>query len=105
MKEEKVIEMMEEIGLPFAYHHFAEGCSPDPPFIVFLYPGSNNFSADGKAYLKIKKLNFELYTDKKEPELENMIEEQLDTRGIFWDKTEEYIESENMYEVLYEMEV
>ena len=25
---EQIAEMMEEMGLPFAYHHFAEGESP-----------------------------------------------------------------------------
>ena len=31
MTYEQIAEMMEEIGLPFAYHHFAEGESPAPP--------------------------------------------------------------------------
>ena len=38
MTYENVIEMLEEAGLPLAYDHFAEGESPDPPFLVFLYP-------------------------------------------------------------------
>ena len=28
---------MEELSLPIAYDHFAEGESPDPPFICFPY--------------------------------------------------------------------
>ena len=32
MTYEQIAEMMEETGLPFAYHHFAEGESPVPPF-------------------------------------------------------------------------
>ena len=32
MTYEQIAEMMEEMGLPFAYHHFAEGESPAPPF-------------------------------------------------------------------------
>ena len=48
MTHEEVMALMEEIGLPYAYHHFAEGESPETPFAVFLYPGSSNFSADGK---------------------------------------------------------
>lgn len=43
MTHEEVMSVMEKIGLPYAYHHFAEGESPDPPFLVFLYPKSNNF--------------------------------------------------------------
>lgn len=38
MTHEEVMAVMEKIGLPYAYHHFAEGESPDPPFLVFLYP-------------------------------------------------------------------
>ena len=41
MTYEQIAEMMEEMGLPFAYHHFAEGESPAPPFLIFLSPGEN----------------------------------------------------------------
>ena len=46
MTYEQIAEMMEEMGLPFAYHHSAEGESPAPPFLLFLSPGENTFSAD-----------------------------------------------------------
>ena len=53
LNEIKVI--LESTHLPVAYHHFAEGESPGPPFIVFLSPGSHNFSADGIVYQTKKK--------------------------------------------------
>ena len=104
---ERLVAIMEEIGLPFAYHHFAEGESPDPPFICYLTPGSDNFAADGKVYYKINEFHIELYTDRTDPALEGSVEAVLDERGIFYDKTEVWIESEKLYEVLYtfEMEV
>ena len=105
MSFEKIVEMFMAIGLPFAYHHFAEGESPDPPFIVYLSPGSHNFGADGKVYFKAKELDIELYTEKKDPELEEQVENILDAAGLFYDKTEVFIETENLYEVLYELEV
>ncbi len=101
----KVITMMEEMGLPFAYDHFAEGESPDPPFLVFLFPRSDNFSADGIVYQKIDALHVELYTDKKDPEAETQIEAVLTGHGLFYEKSEVWIESEKLYEVLYQMEV
>ena len=55
---ERLVAIMEEIGLPFAYHHFAEGESPDPPFICFLTSGSDNFAADGRDYFKIDQVPF-----------------------------------------------
>ena len=54
MTHNEIVEMLEETNLPIAYDHFAEGESPDPPFICFLFPGSDNFSADGMVYLKIR---------------------------------------------------
>ena len=97
--------MLTEMDIPFAYDHFVEGESPEPPFLVFLYPGSNHFAADGKVYFKVKRLNIELYTDKKDVELEETVEAVLDRHGIFYGKSEVWIEYENLYEVLYQMEV
>ena len=42
-----LVKLLEETGIPYAYDHFAEGESPDPPFILYLLPQSYNFSADG----------------------------------------------------------
>ncbi len=105
MSHEEVLKMMGEMRLPFAYDHFAEGESPEPPFLVFLYPKADNFSADGIVYYKINQLDIELYTDLKQPELEETIEAVLLKYGIFYGKSEVWIESEKLYEVLYEMEV
>ena len=38
MRHEDVLKMMVEMGLPFAYDHFVEGESPEPPFLVFYIP-------------------------------------------------------------------
>nr|DAT75060.1 MAG TPA: tail completion protein [Caudoviricetes sp.] len=104
---EKIAAILEKIGLHFAYDHFAEGESPDPPFICYLIPNSDNFSADGRAYYKINEIHIELYTDCKDLSAEQKVEVVLDEHGIFYEKTEVWIESENLYEVLYtfEMEV
>ena len=105
MTHNELMEMLEETSLPIAYDHFAEGESPDPPFICFLYPGSDNFGADGRAYFKIKQVNVELYTDLKDPELETRLETVLDRHSLFYEKSEVWIESERLYEVLYSFEV
>ena len=101
---DELMEIMKETGLPFAYDHFAEGESPDPPFITFLLPGSNNFAADGRVYMKINEVHIELYTDEKNPETEALVEDVLDEHEIFYEKTEFWIESEKLYEILYSFE-
>ena len=101
----EVVEMISEIDIDFAYDHFAEGESPDPPFLVYLYPESNNFSADGIVYQKISVLHIELYTDEKDPTSELVVENVLDAHEIFYEKSEVWIADEKLYEVLYSMEV
>ena len=105
MSYEEINEMMLEMGLPFAYHHFSEGESLNPPFLIFLSPGENTFSADNLMYHSFKKLDIELYTDEKSPDTEERVEEILLQHNIYYTKTETWIESEKLYEVLYETEV
>lgn len=50
---DKLLDILKSIGFPYAYDHFAEGEAPDPPFLCYLLPGSDNFSADGYAYYTI----------------------------------------------------
>ena len=102
---EEVVRIVSGRGIPFAYDHFAEGESPDPPFLCYLLPGSNNFSADGKVYYKIGRVNLELYTDRKDPEVEQKLEDALDAASLFYNKTEVWIDSEKLYEVLYQFEM
>ena len=104
---EELLKILSETQIPFAYHHFAEGESPEPPFICYLLSGSNNFSADGKVYYKINEVHIELYTDLKDLAVEQQLEDVLDEQGIFYKKSETWIESEKLYEVLctFEMEV
>jgi hypothetical protein len=97
--------MLTECNLPFAYDHFAEGESPDPPFLVFLFPGTDNMFADNQVYYKVNELNIELYTDKKDPEIETQIEDVLAAHEVAYEKTETWIKSEKMYEVLYQTEI
>lgn len=101
---DELLTIMSEIDIPSAYDHFAEGESPAPPFICYLIPGSDNFAADGKAYFKAEQVHLELYTDRKDPDTEKLVEAVLDSHGIFYDRTEVWIESEKLYEVLYYFE-
>ena len=105
MTHEEVMQMLDETKIPYAYDHFAEGESPDPPFICFLFPGSDNFAADNIVYAAFQNLNIELYTDEKNPELEAAVEDVLNRHELFWNKSEVWIETEKLYEVLYQLTV
>ncbi|MCQ2511686.1 MAG: hypothetical protein MJ116_14610, partial [Lachnospiraceae bacterium] len=97
---ENIVEMLQEMNIPFAYDHFAEGESPEPPFICYLIPGSDNFAADGKVYFKMNEVRIEMYTDFKDLDLESRVEGVLDGHEIFYNKSETWIQSEKLYEVM-----
>ena len=102
---DELTALLKELGIPFAYDHFAEGESPDPPFLCYLLPESRNFAADGRVYHKITEVRLELYTDYKDLILERSVESVLDAHGIFYEKSETWIESEKLYEVLFTFEM
>ena len=105
MTEETVTQMIEEMDLPFAYHHFAEGEEPSLPYLIYLYPESIEFSADGKVYAKGMVLRIELYSGIRDISAERRIEAVLYAYEMFYHKQEVFIESERLYEIMYEMEV
>ena len=105
MTIENLVEMLQELKIPFAYDHFAEGESPEPPFICYLIPGSDNFAADGRVYFKLNEVRIEMYTDFKDISLESRVEDVLDRHGIFYNKSETWIQSEKLYEVMYSFEM
>lgn len=102
---EELVKIIEEMDIPFAYDHFAEGESPDPPFICYLLPDSDNFAADGKVYYRISGVRIELYTDYKEPSIEQKVTAVLDEHGIFYAQNEVWIEEEKLYESAFEFEL
>ena len=56
-------------------------------------------------YKKFNTVHIELYTDYKDPEMELTVEDVLDEAGIFYNKSEVWIDSEKLYEVLYSFEM
>lgn len=105
MTAEEVKAMIDSMGFPNTYDFFPIGEVPTPPYIVFYYPSSSNFGADDEVYQRIDALNIELYTPIKSFRAEKAVEDVLTANHMMWDKTETYINSEHMYEVLYEMEI
>lgn len=99
---DELVKIIEEMGIPFAYDHFAEGESPNPPFLCYLLPGSDNFAADGRVYYKMSEVRIELYTDFKDVSLEEKVTAVLDNHGIFYEQSEVWIEEEKLYEVAFE---
>lgn len=105
MTTKEVAAMVEEIGVPYAYYQFPEDTGQETPFICFFYSYNNDVKADNRNYQKIERLIIELYTDNKDFDLEHAVETVLASHGLVWSREEEWIESERMLEVVYEMDV
>jgi len=105
MTHKEVAEMVSSIGLPYAYYQFPEGTGQAPPFVVYFYGPFDDVYADQKNYVEKPVLNIELYTSEKDFEKEATVEGILQNSGLTYYKEENYIDSEKMYQIAYEMEV
>ncbi|MFK4293750.1 hypothetical protein [Bacillus sp. RC250] len=102
----ELTKILEATGYPVAYSHFtATPGNPVPatPYICFLADGSANLMADNKVYHQINDLNIELYTNKKDLVAEAKLEKVLDDHEIPYDSYGTFIESEKMYQKIYEV--
>lgn len=104
MTYQEIAQMIESIGLPFAYYQFPDDTEQAPPFICFLYD-YDDFYADDSNYVKHVVLTVELYTDTKDIPLESAVEAVLDANEMTWSKASTYIDSERMWQTSYTMEV
>lgn len=93
------------VGGTSAYYQWPVGSAPNPPYVLYYYPGSDDLYADGRNYAKFAPVNIELYTDHKDFAAEAALEAVLANAGLSYQKTESTLDEENMFLVLYETEV
>lgn len=105
MTFQEVAALLASTGLPTAYDHFEVGNAADPPFICFYFEGSDDLAADNTNFQRIRPLTVELYTDNKDFALEERVEAALNGAGLVFSRSETYIDSERMYEVVYTTDI
>lgn len=104
----ELVKMLKATGYPVAFSHFEsteQNPAPDPPFITYTTPNTENMHADNKTYQKVQNVDIELYTDKKDLQAEQKIESLLEQHEIPWESYEVYIESERLFQKLYEITI
>lgn len=98
--------ILEATGFPVAYSHFIESINnpiPEPPFICYLVAYSSHFSADDKVYKSIENIQIELYTNNKNLDAETIVENVLNDNELPFGTTEIFIDSEQLYQKIYEV--
>lgn len=88
-----------------AYRFFPREKVPELPYIVYLETSTDNFSADNIVYHKIQNVDIELYTKNKDMISEEAVETLLNANSIFWEKSEDYLDSEQMYMITYSIQI
>ena len=101
----EIKQFMESFGFPCAYQSFPIGTVMTFPYVVFYYPSRNDDSADNINYGKILNLTIVLYTKNKDIDAENTVENALESAGMFYEKSEAYVDDERMFQIVYESEV
>ncbi|MCH3943061.1 MAG: hypothetical protein WAY93_05680 [Atopobiaceae bacterium] len=102
MSPKDIQAALEKSGLRVCYRAWAEGREPELPYVVWYFPQTDNLMADGAVYERISDLNVELYSESKDFESERALERVLTEMFRAWQKSESWLESERMYEQLYE---
>ena len=105
MTTQEIATMVADFKIPYAYYQFPEGTGQATPFVCFFFSGDNDVKADDSNYQKVEHLIIEVYTDNKDFNLEATVESVLASYEMVWSRDEEWIESERMLEVIYEMDV
>lgn len=105
MTHKEIYDALTSSGLPVTYLQWNEGAVPALPYICYYYPNSNNFGADNEVYTNVNRLYIELYTEEKDFATEAQVEAVLGGICGYWNKSETFIDSENMYQTLYDSEV
>lgn len=94
-------DLLESTGHPVAYRLFKK--PQKPPFIVYYREDDENISSDHKVHGKFRNYTVELYTDKKDTAAEQTVEAVLETIDPGYTTDETYIESEELYQVVYSL--
>lgn len=107
MTFQQIKSMIESFGIAYTYHEWTCPAEDVPalPWAVFRYPNITDFYADNKNYQRVTALEIELCTENKDFGLEQTVEGILANNGLTYTKTEDYFDTERMFDVRYELEV
>lgn len=88
---------------PVAYSHFTT--AQTPPFITYQVSHSLDFMADNQNYKSITNVQVELYTKTKDQTKEGLVETLLKTNRLPYQKVEVFLDSEELFQVIYEVQI
>lgn len=103
MSHEELLEALKLTGIPWTYHHWDK--PPAPPYGVYLDVEDDPFYADDRTYAYFRAMRLEVYSLERDPALDDRVRSALDAGGVSYHVEYAYIESEGLYETIFECEV
>lgn len=103
MTQKELSAALKSTGLPVAYHSFKKTVTP--PFIIYLFSYSGDLMADNCNYLDIENYLVELYTTKRDPPTEKLVESKLKELELPYSKSKTPIKSEGLFQILYRVQL
>lgn len=98
MKLNDIYTRLKQLNIPVAYRRFKEKPA-SIPFVLYYVDDENIYGSDYENLIRDSDINIELYTIDKSEEIERQIEELFHDFEL--NKTEIYIQSEDLIEILY----
>ena len=108
MTQSELFVALGSLGIPVAYSEFvstSENPAPAPPFITYQFTNDDDFKADNHNYVEISSFNIELYANKKDPVTEKLVQDKLKELRLPYSKSETWIDSEKMFQVVYTIQL
>ena len=99
------VHAIQSTGTPVVAVRYPTGTNPTPPYVCWLLDSTDNAYGDNKVLTVIGRYDFELYADQRNMALERSIEAAFDAAGIAWAKSGAYVESEDLVETIYSMDL
>ena len=105
MKAKELFDLLKTVSttVPVAYDHFEQ--YPDakiaPPFILYRETSPLTQKADDVTWARMDNFIVDLCVDKKDPTLEESLESLFTTNYLPFDKEEDYLDEERMYQIRY----
>lgn len=103
MTHEELLNVLEPVGISWAYEPW--GTPPPPPYGVYMDEPDDPFFADDGNYFSAHRMRLEIYSTVRDPALDAKVKEALAAAGIPYETDFDYLESEALYESIFEIEV
>ncbi|HSW62564.1 MAG TPA: hypothetical protein VLH56_04505 [Dissulfurispiraceae bacterium] len=99
----ELLAVLQGTGLPVAYRQWEK--PPDLPYLLYYADDSVNFGADNVAYTGSLNCIVELYSNRKLPSAEALVEAAFGASDLYYEKSESWIADENLCLVAYSINI